>query len=99
MKSAFNKLIASDKLVLIDFYAPWCGPCKAMEPAIKKIAKDWKGKVKVIKINIDKNQALTSKLKIRGVPTLSLYKQSRQLWRQSGMMTAAEINKVIKQNI
>jgi thioredoxin 1 len=99
MKAAFNKLIASNKLVLIDFHATWCGPCKAMSPRIKSLVKKMKGEVKVIKIDIDRNKSLSHNLKIKGVPTFMLYKNGRQLWRQSGMMTENELLKIVKSNL
>ena len=98
-KSSFEKLINQDSLVFVDFHAVWCGPCKATEPIVKELAKDWKGKIKVIKIDIDKNKALAQRLSIRGVPTFALYRNGKQLWRQSGMMTKAAFDKVIQQNL
>lgn len=99
MNSSFRKIINGTKPVLIDFHATWCGPCKAMSPIVSAIAKEWKGKVKVIKIDIDKNSQLSHNLKIKGVPTFMLYKNGHAVWRQSGMITKAELNKVIKKNI
>ena len=99
MTTAFNKIIASNKLVLIDFHATWCGPCKAMSPRIKSLAKKMKGEVKIIKIDIDRNKSLSHNLKIKGVPTFMLYKNGRQLWRQSGMMTENQLLKIVKSNM
>ena len=98
-KSSFQKLIDQDTLVFVDFHAVWCGPCKATEPIVKQLAKDWKGQVKVIKIDIDKNKALSQRLNIRGVPTFALYRNGKQLWRQSGMLTKVVFDKVIQQHL
>lgn len=96
-KSSFEKLVGSEMPVFIDFHAEWCGPCKAMNPIVKELAQEWKGKVKVIKIDIDRNQSLSQKLAIRGVPTFALYQNGKQLWRQSGMMTKVALDKVIQE--
>jgi len=98
-KSSFQKIINQDTLVFVDFHAVWCGPCKVAEPIIKELAKEWKGQVKVIKIDIDKNKALAQRLGIRGVPTFALYRNGKQLWRQSGMMTKVALNQIIQQNL
>lgn len=95
-KSSFQNLINSEKPVFIDFHAEWCGPCKAMNPIIKELASEWKGKVRVIKIDIDRNQSLAMQLGIRGVPTFTLYQNGKQLWRQSGMTTKAALGQVIE---
>jgi len=95
-KSSFQNLINGETPVFIDFHATWCGPCKAMEPVIKELAADWKGKVKIIKIDIDRNQQLAGQLGIRGVPTFALYQNGKQLWRQSGMMGKAALDNIIK---
>ncbi len=87
MKSSFQKLINSEKPILIDFHAAWCGPCKSMSPIISDLAKNLGDDARIIKIDIDKNKPLTRKLGIRGVPTFMLYKNGELLWRASGMQT------------
>ncbi len=74
MKGTFEELIASEKPVVIDFMAEWCGPCKAMAPALKQFADEMGDRVRVIKIDIDKNPALQRKYQISGVPTLMIFK-------------------------
>ncbi len=94
-KMKFEELISSDTPVLVDFSAEWCGPCKAMAPVLKQVAKNVGKTARIIKIDIDKNRALSSRLKIMGVPTFILYKEGKVLWRQSGMVSAQQLEQVI----
>ena len=98
MKGNFNNLINGDKPVLIDFYADWCGPCKAQAPIIQEVAKAIKGKARVIKIDIDKNQAIAQRYNVRGVPTLALFKNGEIVWRQSGVQTKHRLINIIDEN-
>jgi thioredoxin 1 len=95
MKGTFEELIASDKPVVIDFMAEWCGPCKAMAPALQKFADEMGDKVKVIKIDVDKNPALQRKYQITGVPTLMIFKNGKQLFRKSGAMMAPQLKQAV----
>ncbi len=89
--SKFSEIINQDKPVLVDFFAEWCGPCKTMSPILKEV-KDRLGEdVSIIKIDVDKNQALAAKYQVRGVPTLLLFKNGKQVWRQSGVLQKNEI--------
>ena len=96
--SSFNSIINTDHLVLIDFYADWCGPCKALAPILKDVKKDLKDSIKIIKIDVDKNQTLAAKYQVRGVPTMMLFKNGKQLWRQSGVLQKNDIISIIKQH-
>lgn len=89
--SSFQKLINSEIPVLIDFSADWCQPCKALKPILKQVAKATEGKARIIKIDVDNNPDIASQLEIRGVPTMIIYKEGKQLWRQSGVMPASQI--------
>ena len=99
MKGDFNKLINGEKPVLIDFYAEWCGPCKTQSPIVKQVAQEINGEVRIIKIDIDKNQEIASRYNVRGVPTLALFKDGKIVWRKSGVQTKAQLINIIKQNI
>ena len=96
--SKFSDLINQEKPVLIDFFAEWCGPCKTMSPILKEVKANLGNDISVIKVDVDKNQALASKYQVRGVPTLMLFKKGRQLWRQSGVLSSNEIITIINQN-
>ncbi|AUC76906.1 MULTISPECIES: thioredoxin [unclassified Olleya] len=93
--SKFSELINQDSPVLVDFYAEWCGPCKTMSPILKDVKDNLKERVSIIKIDVDKNQELASKYQVRGVPTLLLFKNGKQVWRQSGVLQKNELIDVI----
>ena len=98
-KSSFNQIINSAPLVLIDFYADWCGPCKMLSPMLKEIAAEMKDEVKVIKIDVDRNQKLAVQYQIQGIPTIMLFKRGKQVWRQSGVPPKHQIvNMIHKHN-
>ena len=98
MKSSFDKIIDSDTPVLIDFFADWCGPCKTLAPILKQVKEEMGDAVKIVKIDVDKNQTLASKYQVRGVPTMLLFKNGKQLWRQSGVLQKNDIVNIIKSN-
>lgn len=95
MKNSFQNLIANEKPILIDFYATWCGPCQMLSPVLKQVKDSLGDRIMILKIDIDKNQELPKQMNVRGVPTLFLYQESQQLWRQSGVLTKEEIIKTI----
>lgn len=96
MKSSFNEIIKSEIPVLVDFYADWCGPCKTLAPILKQVKEELGDTIKVIKIDVDKNQPVASKFQVRGVPTMILFKNGKQLWRQSGVLQKSELVATIK---
>ena len=97
--ASFSEIVKGETPVLVDFHATWCGPCKALAPIIKNVKKKVGNKAKIIKIDIDKNQALANKLQIRGVPTLILYKNGEKKWRQSGVVSELELIRVIGEHM
>lgn len=94
----FLDIINQEKPVLIDFYAEWCGPCKMMSPILKQVKDSLGESVSIIKVDVDKNQSLAAKYQVRGVPTLMLFKQGKQLWRQSGVVQKEDLIKIISSN-
>ncbi|MDA9069222.1 thioredoxin [Algibacter sp.] len=96
MKDNFSTLINTKQTVLVDFYADWCGPCKMLAPILKEVKKDLEDGIKIIKIDVDKNQPLAAKYQVRGVPTMILFKNGEQVWRQSGVLQKNDIINVIK---
>ncbi|WP_037318115.1 thioredoxin [Salegentibacter sp. Hel_I_6] len=96
MKSNFSEIIKDNKPVLVDFYADWCGPCKTLAPILKDVKAEMGEAIKIVKIDVDKNQELAGKYQVRGVPTMMLFKDGQQLWRQSGVLQKAQIIEVIK---
>ena len=95
MKSNFNTIVNSKTPVLVDFYADWCGQCKMLAPILKQVKEVLGDKIKIIKIDVDKNQPLAAKYQVKGVPTMLLFKNGKQVWRQSGVLQKEEIIKVI----
>lgn len=95
MSNSFENIIKSEKPVLIDFFATWCGPCKTLAPILKQVKDSLGERITIIKIDVDKNQELAAKYQVRGVPTMVLYQNGKQLWRQSGVLSKEEILKTI----
>ena len=97
--ASFKELIQSpDVPVLVDFYADWCGPCQMMNPVIEQVAKDLSGQVKIIKVNVDKNQAAAAKYGIRGIPAFILFQNGEIRWRHNGGIDGNQLKQVLLQH-
>lgn len=93
----FNKIINSDKPVLVDFFAEWCGPCKTMAPILKDVKNQLGDKSTIIKVDIDKNPAAAQAYHVRSVPTLIIFKNGKSVWQQSGVVQAQELIRLFNQ--
>ena len=90
--SKFNDLINGSIPVLIDFHADWCAPCHSMAPILKEIKNDFGDKLKVIKIDIEKNPLVAEKFNVKGVPTFIVYKKGNLVWRQAGIINKSDFS-------
>jgi thioredoxin 1 len=99
MNAKFKEVIHSNQLVLVDFYADWCGPCKMMSPILQEVKGIIKDDIKIIKINVDQHQDLASHFMVRGVPTLMLFKSGKMLWRQSGVLSTKDLVAIIQNQL
>jgi thioredoxin 1 len=99
MKSSFENIVNSDTPVLVDFFADWCGPCKMLAPILKEVKAEMGDSLKIVKIDVDKNQRLASNYQVRGVPTMMLFKSGKQVWRQSGVLQKQDIIAVVKSHM
>ena len=91
MMETFNDVINSDSLVLVDFYATWCQPCKMMHPVLEQVKGELGDRIRIIKIDVDKQSATANQYRIQSVPTLMLFRRGEVLWRTSGAMQRVEL--------
>lgn len=96
MTDSFKNLISSETPVLIDFWATWCGPCRAMAPVLESLKADLGDRVRIVKIDVDKNTDLAVQMKVMGVPTFMVYKNGVQHWSEAGTFTKESLKKIIE---
>jgi len=96
-KKSFSDLLKNSQVpVLVDCYADWCAPCKTLSPIVQEVSSALHGRIKVIKVNVDKNQSAAVKYGIRGIPTLILFKKGQIVWRQSGVMSKRALQDTVE---
>ena len=92
----FGTIIKGDKPVLVDFFATWCGPCKMIQPILEQVSQQLGDQVRIVKIDVDKNQQLASQLNVSSVPTLAIFKNGEIVWRQPGVQPANVLSEKLK---
>lgn len=92
----FQDIINKDTPVLVDFSAEWCGPCKALAPILKQVKEKLGDRITILKVDVDRNPSISGALQITGVPTMILYRNGQQLWRQSGVMPLHSLLSVLE---
>ena len=95
----FKELINSEKPVLVDFHAEWCGPCKAMAPVLEELKDELGDNARIVKVDVDKNVKAAVHYGVRGVPTLILFKNGQILWREAGAIPKHELLKIIRKHL
>ena len=95
----FNEMINDEQLTLVDFFATWCGPCKMMHPILEQLKEKMGDDIRILKVDVDKNEALSMQYRIQSVPTLMLFKKGEMLWRQSGAMSLNDLMLKISQQL
>lgn len=90
-------MISGEQLTLVDFFATWCGPCKMMHPILEQLKEKMGDDIRILKVDVDKNEALSMQYRIQSVPTLMLFKKGEMLWRQSGAMSLNDLMQKISQ--
>lgn len=93
----FNDIINSENLTLVDFFATWCGPCKQMHPVLEQLKQELGDSIRIVKLDVDKNDALSAAYRIQSVPTLMLFRSGQVVWRQSGAMRLNDLKAIINQ--
>ncbi len=99
MAKTFQEIINSDSPTLVDFYAEWCGPCKTMKPILEQVKKEIGSNAKIITVDVDRNQNAAQVYKVKGVPTLIIFKKGKVVWRQSGVVGLNQLKDILFSNM
>lgn len=94
--ASFQEILASNKLVLVDFTADWCGPCQMMKPILEKVKDEMGDKVKIVRVDIDKESTFAAQLMVQSVPTLMIFKDGEQVWRESGILQPQDLVRILE---
>ena len=96
-RKSFAELLNSPGMpVLVDFYATWCGPCQTMAPILEQLAVQYAGKLRVIKLDVDRNPAVAQQFRVQGIPTLILFRQGQPVWRQAGVVPLPQLTRAVE---
>ncbi|MFM2206151.1 MAG: hypothetical protein RL213_126 [Bacteroidota bacterium] len=98
MMSSFRELLNGETPVLVDFTAAWCGPCKMMAPILQQVKEQVGERVKIIKVDVDRNPHAAQAFQVQGVPTLILFRNGQPVWRQSGVIPAEQLRNILENN-
>lgn len=99
MKGNFQELIQGDKPILVDFFATWCQPCKMQTPILQQLSLEMGDKIRILKIDVDKNPQIAQTYQVQGVPTLAIFKQGKMLWRNSGVHKKEQLIEILSKQI
>lgn len=98
-KNPKESISKSQEPILVDFYADWCGPCQTMNPIIEEVLEELGGRIKLLKLNVDKNPQLSQQFGVRSIPHYILFKKGKILWRKGGIITKRDLKKALKKFI
>jgi len=98
VKANFDSIINDPRPVIVDFHALWCSPCKMQSPILKEVAAELGDSVRIIKIDVDANNQIASRYNVQSVPTIIVFKNGKQVWRQSGVVSKSQLKSIIMQN-